>query len=347
LQIKEYILSLVASSEDEMMKIPSERELCRIHNVCRPTVRQAIDSLVDEGILEPKRGLGTFINRQALEKEEKGLPRNTTIGITFFDGGGVRQGGGFTWMLMQNIVNTLAEKGLNILFASTKKTGMRAAEELLQKGISGLIWISPDKKQFEALRCLKAKGLPVMAINRKIDVEKIDYVNSDQEHGGYIAGKYLLERGHRKVLFVAKEKVRPLLNLRYSGFEKAFAEEGLTVDSISVSEASEVYLKIKRLISQKDFTAIFTADGIYLPLVYNALRDEGKSVPDDYSLISYDESNLNIRPDLKITEIHQPLEEMGNLAGQTIIDKLTNRNSRRLQQVLKPFIWEGNSCIQL
>jgi LacI family transcriptional regulator len=181
-----------------------------------------------------------------------------------------------------------------------------------------------------------------------IDLEKFHHVTTDDYAGGFMAGEYLAKRGHKKILFVSEIKSRPFVMDRLSGFRDALSKYGVKISNdliLSVLDMPTVYETVKTMVKENDgFTAIFCADGIFLRAVFNAVRDVGKSIPDDYSLISYDKSEQSECSGLKIVEVIQPLEKLGSTAVKELVNILSGRRSAILRGFFKPSISEGDSC---
>ena len=165
--------------------------------------------------------------------------------------------------------------------------------------------------------------------------------------GVSMAGEYLLKNGHHDILYVARATSRNFDEARYEGYCQALARYGVSPDpalEITVLDLFEVYQAIRKQISSgKPFTAIFCADGIFLNVIQNAVRDENKKIPDDYSLITFSPGHEDFLPYAPV-QILQDLEKYGVIAARGVIDLVTGRRIALLKEFMKPRLISGASC---
>ena len=170
---------------------------------------------------------------------------------------------------------------------------------------------------------------------------------ADDAEGGRMAGEYLLKNGHHDILYVARATSRNFDEARYEGYCQALARYGVSPDpalEITVLDLFEVYQAIRKQISSgKPFTAIFCADGIFLNVIQNAVRDENKKIPDDYSLITFSPGHEDFLPYAPV-QILQDLEKYGVIAARGVIDLVTGRRIALLKEFMKPRLISGASC---
>ena len=346
---REWIMRIAENPETEVEKLPAERQICTILDVSRDTVRRVIAALVEEGILEVRHGNGTYINAAALKRHKKQLqPAGFTVGIIFYGGNSSVSLATYVWGILQSVINELSANNIRIMLLNIKSRGVLAISEIAAQGISGLIWFCPDKEQLEIIRGLKEKEIPVVMVGGTLFHEKsLHYVGADDAEGGRMAGEYLLKNGHHDILYVARATSRNFDEARYEGYCQALARYGVSPDpalEITVLDLFEVYQAIRKQISSgKPFTAIFCADGIFLNVIQNAVRDENKKIPDDYSLITFSPGHEDFLPYAPV-QILQDLEKYGVIAARGVIDLVTGRRIALLKEFMKPRLISGASC---
>ncbi len=346
---REWIMRIAENPETEVEKLPAERQICTILDVSRDTVRRVIASLVEEGILEVRHGNGTYINASALKRHKKKLqPASCTVGIIFYGGSSSVSLATYVWGILQSAINELSANNVKTLLLNIKSKGVLAISEIAAQEISGLIWFCPDKEQLEVINGLKEREIPVVMVGGTLFHEKsLHYVGADDAGGGKMAGEYLLKHGHHDILYVARAKSRNFDEARYEGYCQALARYGISPDpalEITALELFEVYQAVRKQISSgKAFTAIFCADGIFLNAVQNAVRDENKKIPDDYSLITFSPSHEEFLPYVPV-QISQDLRKYGVIAARGMIDLVTGRRIALLKEFMKPRLISGTSC---
>ncbi|WP_103338502.1 LacI family DNA-binding transcriptional regulator [Amycolatopsis sp. CA-126428] len=153
----------------------------------------------------------------------------------------------------------------------------------------------------------------------------VTVVEYDNEGGAYAVASHLLTNGHRRILFVGHVESSTTTRGRLAGYRRALAAFDLELDSDLVVEADFTRASAhravqKRLAQGRDFTAIFAESDVIAAGAMRALIDAGLSVPDDVSIVGYDdiEAASDLRP--RLTTVHVPYEELGSTAVRLALD---------------------------
>jgi LacI family transcriptional regulator len=184
-------------------------------------------------------------------------------------------------------------------------------------------------------------GIPLVVLDFSVEEINFDVVNVDNMMGAYNAIKYLYENGHRKILFIPGPEWSPAANEREKGV-KRFLE--------SVDDLEIYYTNIRGYNSQdgKDaifeyltknslnFTAIFAVNDWTAIGAIDALRIKGIKVPDDVSIIGFDDAPFLDYIEPKLTTVRQPRWELGYTAAQILIERITSKRSRLPRNVVIP-----------
>lgn len=330
--------------------LPSERKICSELGVSRDTVRKAIASLVSEGILEPRHGQGTIINKKNINRHIGKINWNgVTIGIILNDGKVRQHPDAYCWGVMCAAINELSAKGIGIQFIIIESTGLAAAREIISKNINGLIWLGPGKDQLELINILRDKGMDIVTIGGTLfESRTLNYIGGDDFAGGVTAANCLLDKGHKRILFVSKVKERTFTIQRFKGYQKGIDEHNLSMDKsliIEELELSNVYKAVRKSIQNRKhpFSAIFCADGIFLSAIQSALKDENCDVPGTYSLITYDIPSqiecMHYKPDY----LNQDLVRYGKIAAKSMEEIISGSNKTPVRELIPPVIVKGNS----
>ena len=161
--------------------------------------------------------------------------------------------------------------------------------------------------------------------------------------------EYLYRLGHRRIAVLLSEKDdRSVSELRYSGYRKALKAHDLEADDGLVACAgsftmSAAYRAVKELLEKRnDFTALFCISDSMAIAAMRALKDCGRSVPGDCSVIGIDGLEMTDYTDPRLTTLSQPMELMGKESVQTLVDLIEGRSAHK-QVTVQATLKEGGS----
>jgi LacI family transcriptional regulator len=217
-------------------------------------------------------------------------------------------------------------------------------QQMVSINIEGLI-IVPCGNHWENIKKLHDNGLPVVCIDRYFEDLDIPYVSTDNYNGAYIATKHLIENGHSNITCIQGIQQSTPNRLRVKGFKEALEEAGIvsytvTGDDFSVQNG---YLETKLLLQQNQLpSAIFTLSNTIAMGCVKALKEKNVRIPEDISLITFDEHPYLNYLETPISCIAQPVSDICKLAIKFLFLKLNNNennNENIINQVLlKPEI---------
>lgn len=180
-------------------------------------------------------------------------------------------------------------------------------------------------------------NVKLVAIDADDEAKGVQAVSIDNLDGGYMATRHLIELGHRRILHIAGPATSSEANSRLRGYQRAMAEAGLEEQIIQGDWTSETgyRLGVELNFDQKAPTAIFTAnDHLALGLI-KALSGRAISVPEDVSLVGFDD--LPEAPYFfpALTTVRQDFTQLGELAMQMLLSDLAG-NRRAKMATIKP-----------
>lgn len=307
-------------------QLPSENMLADQFKISRHTVRQALSELENEGLIYREQGRGTFCTYPT---EAKG--RTIAVVTTFISEYIFPE-------VIRGIEEVLSAAGCLLLLASTGNAKSKEAsclENLLQHKIDGLI-IEPTQSARENVnlayfRELEQRNIPYLMLHAFYPELDPAYIIMDDEKGGYLTTEHLIQLGHRNIAGIFKVDDQQG-NKRRVGFGKALKESGIDVKSelIGAYETEELYSYpyqfTRHLLGQKPRpTAMVCYNDQVALMVLEALRVEGIKVPEEFSLISFDDSSLAVASEVKLSSIKHPKTAMGRQAARLILDMIGNR----------------------
>ncbi|MDR1904505.1 MAG: LacI family transcriptional regulator [Treponema sp.] len=185
-----------------------------------------------------------------------------------------------------------------------------AIEAALSKNVDGII-IFPTCKTEKGINLIRKRRLPFILIGRHMQDTKMDYIVSDDVNGGYLATKYLLGKGYKKILLFSGPDYVSSAFERKQGYLKGMDEAGIPVKDliipcdITINEKTDKQIVIA-LNSHKNFDAIFTYNDIIAFRIIRLTRRMGPDIPD---IIGYDniQSKIDFGFDISSVNIYKTL----------------------------------------
>lgn len=170
--------------------------------------------------------------------------------------------------------------------------------------------------------------------------EKLVNVGLEDMEGGRLAAKYLLDKGHRKIAFACPPlKKGGVVDQRLEGYKKALSERGVAFDESLVFECEFSVTKTtqlgKLLAERKDITAVFATADILAAGIMSGLQLGGRSAPDNFSVIGFDDINWCRMTNPMLTTIKQDANKKGLLAADMMV-KLLNGKTLRERNIVLP-----------
>jgi DNA-binding LacI/PurR family transcriptional regulator len=206
-------------------------------------------------------------------------------------------------------------------------------ERLVQQGAAGLVFIAPVDAAAEAMRIVPV-GVPIVTVDGLPEWQTAN-VSVDQYAGGRLATDYLLEQGHRTVWHVAGPEQWHGSRAREAGWRDALAEAGREAPPMLRAgwSAASGYQCGRMLARIPDCTAIFAANDHVALGIMRALAEQGRTIPDDVSLIGFDDVPEAGYFHPALTTIRQEFAEVGRGALRLLLDQLSS-GTRSTESVL-------------
>lgn len=215
--------------------------------------------------------------------------------------------------------------------------------------MAGLILIGYCAVDYEKLR--EKMHIPFVVVDAyRDDMKKYSDVGIDNIHGGYLAGKHLLEMGHTKIMYMANVD-EDCDHDRYLGLTGAYMEKGMEYDPKDYKLLNPIKEERRKRYEEVfaeigNYTAAFLASDVLAIEFMNFLQDKGLSIPEDFSIVGFDDIPLAtfVRPGL--TTISQNLEERSKKAVQLLKELIEGTTSGR-QEMLQLELVQRDSVKKL
>lgn len=212
---------------------------------------------------------------------------------------------------------------------------------LIDKKVDGIILAATqmDSDNIHLLQELKEADIPFVFVSRlPQERELYDYVMVDNVQGGYVATKYLISLGHEKIAYLGGRWGTSSNLDRFEGYKKALMESGFPVHEeylfcgeFRMEGGYQEGIKMLSLRENRP-TAVFCAnDNMAIGLI-EACREHGVEVPQEISVIGFDDIPLSAIKSIQLTTISQSIPELGALSGKILIDKILDPQKKGLRQ---------------
>ncbi|WP_239615963.1 GntR family transcriptional regulator [Cohnella mopanensis] len=343
LQLKEEILSWIASGKYRPGdKLPSENELAEQYSLSRQTVRQSIGELVTEGWLAREQGKGTFVSRQSAER--RSVSGNRTVGVI------TTSISDYIFpSIVRGIEATLKDNGYRMLLSSTdhrKDRERECLEMMLSHSVCALI-VEPTKSaegnpNFDNYLAIEDHGIPMVMINESYPDMEFPSVRVDDDAGGFMAASYVIGLGHRKIAgFFKTDDLQGVRRMK--GFIRACREHHIPSDGsllvrYSTEDKEEHPHRMLRemLLSDQPPTALVCYNDQLAISLLDTVREIGLRIPEDLSIIGYDDSFLATATEIKLTTIEHPKSGLGEQAANLLIAQLEKGTVPPNKEMLYP-----------
>lgn len=251
--------------------------------------------------------------------------------------------------LLSAIEYTVCRNGYHLLL-SGPETDQSYSNIARNRGVDGIIIVGsyPSKSLTE----LHQLNVPVVLVDTYVKDPVFHTIGIDDRLGGQMATRYLIEQGHREIAFVSGSvSEQGVTQKRFLGYMDALNEAGLALNeknlylgTVTFDFAQTVAAEMQRR-GNRETAAFATADILGMGLV-KGLRRLGRRVPEDLSIVGFDDLDLARMSDPSLTTVHQDIAEKGCNAVQIILD-VVEGNAEKQERILPIQLMERDSVRKL
>lgn len=205
-----------------------------------------------------------------------------------------------------------------------------------------------DAVSDEYLEQLNRNGTQFVLINSHVPALSDRCISLDNEHGGYIATRAMLDRGHTSIACISGPQWKNDASERLRGHRKALGEAGINIDPALIVEGdfmeSSGKAGIKHLLNQsRTFTALVCGNDEMAAAAMEVAAEHGISVPENLSIIGFDNVNFSRYLNPKLTTIDYPIYGMGQMAARWVLHHVYGHTDIALENVFEPKLLERAS----
>jgi DNA-binding LacI/PurR family transcriptional regulator/DNA-binding transcriptional regulator YhcF (GntR family) len=314
-------------------KLPSTTKLAKQLNVSLITAHKAIQCLVDEGWLVRERGRGTFV-RPDFESSVAAKPK-------------------FRAALIVDPENPMIDYYNGVLMTSIRRANQKSdivgeliiqprhkPEELSCLDVDGYIFCQPCQEYLAGLENIASKKAMVV-LGSSANGSSFYCIDTDNFDGARQATQHLTELGHKRIAIINGPIEASNFAQRHEGYIAHMEANGLPVENewvfncrSSILSESELHSLAELLRSENKPTAIIAFNYYICLSVMALIRVVGLKIPEDISLVGFDDPKSAALLDPPLTTVKQPLEEMGMLAYQRMVQLINGQNSNPTTELL-------------
>jgi LacI family transcriptional regulator len=231
--------------------------------------------------------------------------------------------------IIHGIDAELAAAQYNLMLYTTRRHRTRESAYIatLTRGLADGLLIVLPRELGAYLETLRSSRLPYVLIDHRGISDETSAVTATNQQGGYAATQHLIELGHRRIGHITGALDQGCARDRLAGYKAALEDHGITFDPELVQEGDffqpQGYSGARALLRLSHSpTAIFAANDVMAFGAMEAVRECNLRIPEDISIMGFDDISeaANVHPPL--TTIQQPLEEMGRIATRMLLERI-------------------------
>jgi len=257
--------------------------------------------------------------------------------------------------VVKGVERSCYHQGYNLILCNTEGDHERMRESintLLQKRVDGLILMcsSLEGERIEVFE--QYPDIPVVVMDWGPMLFTSDKIQDNSLRGGYLAAKYLIESGHRQIGCITGPLVKHQAQMRYEGYKRALNESGLGFNANWIIEADFEceggFEAFNQMLAKGPLpSAIFVCNDMMAMGVINAANAKGIRIPEDLSIIGYDDIHIAKFMSPSLTTIHQPKYRLGKAAVEALLNRLEKGATDPQVVQLEPTLVERDTVLKI
>lgn len=315
------------------------KDIARVAGVSTATVSRVLNHLggyneeTEKKVMAVAKALGYRKNENARSLVQKS---SKTIGVIMPE-----VTTAFYGDIIKGIEDVAYEYGYSVILTHAGSQGSRIQESMNLMGerrVDGLIIVSVELHE-PAMESLLSLDVPYILISTKTKREDAPYIKVDDERAAYTAVKYLIDHHHRTIGMAGANPEDPIAGApRINGYIQALLDHGIKVD-LNLIQAGDFSFESGKqamqafLENQAKITAVFCASDEAALGIISACFERQISVPEDLSVVGYDNSKVSSMSIPPLTTVAQPLYEMGRAGSSKLMDAIIHHTSIESQVI--------------
>jgi len=254
--------------------------------------------------------------------------------------------------LVRGVERSCFERGYSLVLCNTEGDEQRMnsnLETLMQKRVDGLLLLCTETHQPSQEIMQRYPSIPTVMMDWAPFNGDSDLIQDNSLLGGDMATQYLIDKGFTRIACITGPLDKTPARLRLEGYREAMTRAGLTIregDEIeSDFEFGGGFDAMQALLAMKERPqAVFIGNDAMAVGAYQALYQAGLKIPQDMAIVGYDDIELASYMTPPLTTIHQPKDELGELAIDVLIHRIAEPGLQQQRLQLTPILMERGSA---
>ena len=256
----------------------------------------------------------------------------------------------FFTTIARGVEDVAASHGFSVMYCNTDESETEEEQYLLmliERQVDGVLLV-PTRSSGTSFRLLHAHHMPVVVMDRRVAARNVDGVLCDSEAGAHALTRHLSELGHRRIAVLTGRRNISTSEDRVAGCRRALEEAGLVMDEALVHHGGFNFGKLNQadghrmaqLVLAADGerpTALFCANNFIAFGAIRALREAGLRVPEDMSVVAFDDLPEEWVSEPFLTVAAQPAYEIGHRAAALLLDQISGDHDATGESIVLPF----------
>ncbi len=249
--------------------------------------------------------------------------------------------------IAKKVEKIIEKKGYSIVICSSDDKFEKDYNliEMLSSRMIDLLLYCPSVETLEGenlnkiIALLHSIDIPYIIVDRQIEGDLHSKVVCDDKEGALDAMEYLIENGHERIACITGPLSMSSASNRYVGYTEGLGRHHIPFDSSLVRYGNFDYAsgyEAGKSIAKTDATAVFVCNDLMAYGAMKALKEAGKAVPEDISVIGYDDLLFSALLDTPLTTVHQDIDALGKAVGNNILSILEDNVREIPTEVIKP-----------
>ena len=249
-------------------------------------------------------------------------------------------------IMAKGLIAALARVGYSAILLNSEEDSeeeVRAVTTALSRNVDG-VFLCPTQRSMDGIKLLERNGTPCVLIGRHFQDDELDSVVFDDRSGGRIAARHLLSLGHRDVLFLAGPECVSSARERREGFMAEIEAAGASARVCEVPIIADASQNIEQAISQaQGVTAVCAFSDYVAWQVLYALSARGVRVPEDVSVVGFDDVQSEIHLPVLLTTVGCDKRALGERAVELLMRRIAEPDAPVRQVRLETYLVEHDT----
>jgi len=249
----------------------------------------------------------------------------------------------FWTTVARGVEDAASEQGFTVILCNTDEKERKQAEYLavlLRKRVDGILLV-PARSTPEAVKMIQKQGVQVVVVDRRVPGAEVDVVRGSSTQGAYELVNYLLTLGHRQVAILSGPESVSTAQERVNGCKQAFAAAHVPTAAMTVLygefTVESGYTMARQAVALTPRpTALFAANNFIAIGALKALRELSVRVPEDISVVGFDDLPASLVVDPFLTVVAQPAYQMGQCATELLLQRIIAPEATPYREVVLP-----------